>query len=196
MGFYTKVNPVKNAEQQNKTITASGYWYKLKRIQHGGVSENREVNNSEGFLIANAVREGRRRHLNWHANGVKLPSCSEEESIACLMLVLLFLYFIATKQHHSSVALLSSFYQNHWPGWWENAWNNYSEARFKKTFRISWSTFKHILNRIGPFFAKETVAEDPVSPELRPSLCLCRKQVYFVFFRHEEQDCAWQLPKN
>ena len=33
---------------------------------------------------------------------------------------------------------------------------------------------EHILNRIGPFFAKETVAEDPVSPELRPSLCLYR----------------------
>ena len=90
------------------------------------------------------------------------------------MLVLLFLYFITTKQHHSSVAPLSSFYQNHWPGWWENAWNNYSEARFKKTFRISRSTFTYILNRIGPFFAKETVAEDPVSPELRLSLCLYR----------------------
>jgi len=27
-------------------------------------SENRVVNNSEGFLIANAIREGRRRRLN------------------------------------------------------------------------------------------------------------------------------------
>ena len=59
-------------------------------------------------------------------------------------------------------------------GWWENAWNNYSEARFKKTFRISRSTFKYILNRIGPFLARETVTEDPISPELRLALCLYR----------------------
>ena len=46
-------------------------------------SENRAVNNSEGFLIAAAIREGRRRRFK-HANGVKPPSCSSEESIECL----------------------------------------------------------------------------------------------------------------
>ena len=59
-------------------------------------------------------------------------------------------------------------------GWWKNAWNNYSEARFKKTFRVSRTTFKYILNRIGPFLARETVIEDPISPELRLALCLYR----------------------
>ena len=59
-------------------------------------------------------------------------------------------------------------------GWWENTWNNYSEARFKKTFWISWLTFRYILNRIGPFLARETVTEDPISPELRLALCLYR----------------------
>ena len=41
-------------------------------------------------------------------------------------------------------------------GWWENTWKNYLEARFKKTFRVSRSTFSYILNRIGPFLARET----------------------------------------
>ena len=59
-------------------------------------------------------------------------------------------------------------------GWWENAWNNYSEARFKKTFRISRSTFRYTLNRIGPFLARETVTEDPISLELWLALCLCQ----------------------
>ena len=33
-------------------------------------------------------------------------------------------------------------------GWWENAWRNYSEKRFKKTFRVSRETFLYILNNI------------------------------------------------
>ena len=58
--------------------------------------------------------------------------------------------------------------------WWDNAWNNYSEARFKKTFQISRSTFRYILNRIGPFLAREPVTEDSIFPELRLALCLYR----------------------
>ena len=67
-------------------------------------------------------------------------------------------------------------------GWWENTWNNYSEARFKKTFRVSRSTFRYILNRIGPFLAIETVTEDPVSPELRLALCLYRLGRGYYFY--------------
>ena len=67
-------------------------------------------------------------------------------------------------------------------GWWENAWNNDSEARIRKTFRISQSTFRYILlfrycsdtYHIGPFLARETVTEHPISPELRLALCLYR----------------------
>lgn len=58
----------------------------------------------------------------------------------------------------------------HWltrnTGWWANAWNSYSERRSKKTFRFSLSMFRDILNRIGPFLARETMTEDPISPEL------------------------------
>ena len=59
-------------------------------------------------------------------------------------------------------------------GWWENVWNNYSEARFKKTFRISRATFRYILNRIEPILARQTLTEDPISPDERLAICLYR----------------------
>ena len=33
-------------------------------------------------------------------------------------------------------------------GWWETVCNNYSDARFKKTFRVTRATFLYILSRI------------------------------------------------
>ena len=59
-------------------------------------------------------------------------------------------------------------------GWWENVWNNYSEARFKKTFRISRVTFRYILDRIEPILARQTLTEDPISPDERLAICLYR----------------------
>jgi len=59
-------------------------------------------------------------------------------------------------------------------GWWDKEWNTYSEARFKKTFPVSRSTFIFILNRIEPFIVRETVTEEPIPGELRLALCLYR----------------------
>ena len=59
-------------------------------------------------------------------------------------------------------------------GWWDKVWNTYSEARFKKTFRVSRSTFNFILNRIESFIVRETVTEEPIPAELRLALCLYR----------------------
>lgn len=59
-------------------------------------------------------------------------------------------------------------------GWWNKLCNTYSDARFKKTFRLSRSTFNYILNRIEPFIVKQTVTEDPISADLRLAICLYR----------------------
>lgn len=59
-------------------------------------------------------------------------------------------------------------------GWWDILWHTYSDVRFKKTFRISRETFLYILNRIRPVLEKQTVTEEPVSPELRLAICLYR----------------------
>ena len=53
-------------------------------------------------------------------------------------------------------------------------WNSYSDERFKKTFRVSRNTFNFILNRIRHDLERETVNEDPISPECRLGICLHR----------------------
>ena len=52
-------------------------------------------------------------------------------------------------------------------GWWDTVWNNYSEARFKKTIRVTRGTFLYILSRIRHQLERQTVTEDPIFPELR-----------------------------
>ncbi|XP_044165792.1 protein ANTAGONIST OF LIKE HETEROCHROMATIN PROTEIN 1-like [Acropora millepora] len=59
-------------------------------------------------------------------------------------------------------------------GWWDTVWNNYSEARFKKTFRVTRGTFLYILSRIRHQLERQTVTEDPIFPELRLAICLYR----------------------
>lgn len=57
-------------------------------------------------------------------------------------------------------------------GWWDTVWRTYSDARFKKTFRISRATFQYILNKISGDLHQQIVAEDPISPECRLGICL------------------------
>ena len=59
-------------------------------------------------------------------------------------------------------------------GWWEMVWTTYTDERFKKTFRISKNTFSFILNRIRNDLERQTVNEDPISPECRLGICLYR----------------------
>ena len=59
-------------------------------------------------------------------------------------------------------------------GWWNTVWNDYTDARFKKTFRVTRGTFIYILSRIRHRLERKTVTEDPISPELRLAVCLYR----------------------
>ena len=59
-------------------------------------------------------------------------------------------------------------------GWGELVWNNYSDDRFKKTFRISQNTFLCILEKVRHKLTKQIVAELPVSPEQRLGIFLYR----------------------
>ena len=52
--------------------------------------------------------------------------------------------------------------------------NEYSDDRFKKTFRLSRDTFTYILEKVKHKLTKEIVAELPVSPELRLAIFLYR----------------------
>ena len=57
-------------------------------------------------------------------------------------------------------------------GWWDLVWNSYSDERFKKTFRVSKNTFNFILSRVRHDLERETINEDPISPECQLAICL------------------------
>ena len=59
-------------------------------------------------------------------------------------------------------------------GWFTNVRSTYSEKRFKETFRISRSTFMFLLGRIRNLIEKDTITEEPISPEGRLAICLYR----------------------
>ena len=56
-------------------------------------------------------------------------------------------------------------------GWWELVWNTYSDERFKKTFCVCMGTFQFILERLYASLKKETVMEEPISPECCLAVC-------------------------
>ena len=59
-------------------------------------------------------------------------------------------------------------------GWWEKVWNHHDDKRFKQTFRVSRSTFNLILSRIRHKLERQTLCEEPISPELCLAICLYR----------------------
>ncbi|XP_015770172.1 PREDICTED: uncharacterized protein LOC107348634 [Acropora digitifera] len=58
--------------------------------------------------------------------------------------------------------------------WFNYVWSKYSEERFKKTFRISRSTFQFILGRIRHVLERGTISKEPISLECRLAICLYR----------------------
>ena len=58
--------------------------------------------------------------------------------------------------------------------WWKNVWSNYSDKRFKKTFRVSRQTFSFILCQIRGDIEKDSLTEASISPECRLGICLYR----------------------
>lgn len=68
-------------------------------------------------------------------------------------------------------------------GWFNLVWSTYSDERFKKTFRISRATFQFILQRIRHVLDRDTVTEEPISPEFRLAIalyCLSRGDYYYM----------------
>ena len=90
-------------------------------------------------------------------------------NLACLLLLLISQRNITVP---SLVRFCCQLKKN--TGWWENVCNTYSDARFKKTFRVSRETFNFILNRIAPLLVRETVTEEPITSAMRLAICLYR----------------------
>ena len=52
-------------------------------------------------------------------------------------------------------------------GWWETVRDNYDDERFYETFRMSRTTFYHILDEISDQIEKQRAVEEPISPDFR-----------------------------
>lgn len=131
---------------------------------------NEQSSQAELFILVNAIRETRRRRFNMQMALHHLVARRRQVLNVSLLLLLL----ISSQRDNIATVPRSCRRLGRNTGWWDTVWNTYSDARFKKTFRISRSTFKFILNRIGPFLARQTVTEEPISPELRLAICLYR----------------------
>ena len=59
-------------------------------------------------------------------------------------------------------------------GWWETVWSTFNDKRFKQNFRMTKATFLFLLGEIAPMISKQTVTEDPITPEVRLAVCLYR----------------------
>lgn len=62
--------------------------------------------------------------------------------------------------------------------WWDSVWETYCEKRFRKTFRVSRTTFNYILNAIRADIqhgeGQGRFIEEPISPECRLGITLYR----------------------
>ena len=85
-----------------------------------------------------------------------------------LLIVLILSHQNATQVYRSCRRLPRS------TGWFNIVWHQYSDARFKKLFRVSRATFQFILSRIEHDLERETVTEEPISTAFRLAICLYR----------------------
>ena len=126
--------------------------------------------NEELVFLACAIKEGRRRRLQMQLALNNLAARRKRFlNLAFLLVLLISQRNIAVPR---PVRCCRRLKRN--TGWWENVFNTYSDARFKKTFRVSRDTFHFILNRIAPFLIRQTVTEEPITPALRLAICLYR----------------------
>lgn len=122
-------------------------------------------------FLANVMRERRRRQLSMHVMLQNLVARRRRVlNVAVLMLLLI------SQLNNITVPgpIRSCRRLKRNAGWWDKVCDTYSDARFKKTFRVSRSTFNYILNRIEPFIIKQTITEDPIPADLRLAICLYR----------------------
>lgn len=61
-----------------------------------------------------------------------------------------------------------------WWIWWDFVWANYSESRFRKTFRVSRNIFIMILGKVRHHLTRPTITEQAISPACRLAICLYR----------------------
>ena len=124
--------------------------------------------NEELVFLACAIKEGRRRPLQMRLALSNLVARRKRFlNLTCLLSLLISQRNITVPRPVRSCRQLK---RN--TGWWEKVRNTFSDARFRKTFRVSRETFNFILNRIAPSLVRETVTEEPITSAMRLAICL------------------------
>lgn len=59
-------------------------------------------------------------------------------------------------------------------GWFQEIWNTVNDERFKSRFRLLRENFNTILNRVGHHQTHDITAEEPMLPQVRLGISLCR----------------------
>ena len=119
------------------------------------------------LLLRRILAERRRRMLTQHA----LLSYHEKRRKRIRVLLLILCILINSRNSNRMVTRSCRRVIRN-TGWWASVWNTYSDARFKKLFRISRGTFLFILGHIRHDLLRDTVCEEPISPECLLAICL------------------------
>ena len=127
----------------------------------------RSNNSAKSFIIKKILERNNRRRRFFESFAIAL-SRRRQLIQACLLIVTL----LTSQNKKECIRSCRRLPRN--SGWWDRVWHIYSDERFKRTFRVSRKTFNFILSRIRNKLERETVSEDPISPELRLGLCLYR----------------------
>ena len=153
----------------------------LWRFKSNMADDESRIRLSRSFYISMLSRIRRRRHL-LQTTVMNLVSRRRHIlSICILLLVALIKRNDVVEPIRSCRRLLRN------SGWWDTVWK-YSEARFKKTFRVTRGTFLYILSRIRQQLERQTVTEDPIFPELRLAICLYRLGRGWLLLHHCRND--------
>ncbi|XP_028417137.1 protein ANTAGONIST OF LIKE HETEROCHROMATIN PROTEIN 1-like [Dendronephthya gigantea] len=121
------------------------------------------------LILNNIIHRARQRRKTFEAALHFLISRRQKLLKICAVVVLL----LSARNSATTVKRSCRRFQRN-PGWWNIVWQTYSDARFKKTFRVSRGTFSFILGRIRTKLERKSLTEEPVEPALRLAICLYR----------------------
>ena len=124
------------------------------------------IRQSRSFYMISMLSRIRRRRRLLQTTVMNLVSRRRRVSSICILLLLA---LIQRNDVVEPIRTCRRLLRN--SGWWDTVWNDYSEARFNKTF-ITRGTFLYILSQIRNQLERQTVTEDPIFPELRLPACL------------------------
>ena len=141
---------------------------RLARRENFGMAPiSKEVPNSLILKIINSNRKRRKKQQH-----IFIWLYQQERILKVMAFADLFLFSRLQGNTVSRFRSCRRLARNH--GWWENVWSSYSNRLFKNSFRVSKKPFAYFLKHTGTDLEKNSLTEDPITPEYRLAICLLR----------------------